>query len=96
MSYDLDDYERALDGRPHRPRDRGPATRPAGTLEAAIRFSLHDFTGAFTAADALLREDPSQIAALATRFDAALELGRIDEARADLEHPAPRPAGRRS
>ena len=53
-------------------------------MEAAILFTLHDFAGAFTTADALVREDPTQLGALATRFDAEIELGRIDDARRDL------------
>ncbi len=84
LSYDLGDYERALDAA-RTALSIEARHAPARTLEAAIRFSLHDFTGAFTTADALLRDDPSQISAVAVRFDAALELGRIDAARADLD-----------
>ena len=84
LSYDLGDYERALSAA-RTGLSIEPSHAPARALEAGILYSLHDFAGAFTAADALLRDDPSQIGALATRFDAALELGRIDAARADLQ-----------
>ena len=49
---------------------------PARALEATILFTLHDFEAAYVAADALVREDPANTSALATRFDAELELGR--------------------
>jgi len=84
LTYDLTDYERALAAA--RTALAIESTHaPARALEAAVLFSLHDFSGASAAADALIRDDPSQIGALATRFDAALELGRIDDARADLD-----------
>ena len=84
LTYDLTDYERALTAA-RTALGIEPAHGPARALEGAILFSLHDFTGAFASADALITSDPSQTGALATRFDAALELGRIDVARADLE-----------
>jgi tetratricopeptide (TPR) repeat protein len=84
LTYDLTDYERALTA-VRTALAIEPAHGAARALESTILFSLHDFSGAFTAADALLRDDPSQIGALATRFDAAVELGRIDVARADLD-----------
>jgi tetratricopeptide (TPR) repeat protein len=83
LSYDLSDYERALSAA-RTALSIEPSHAPARALEAGILYSLHDFVGAFTAADALLRDDPSQIAAVATRFDASIELGRIDAARVDL------------
>jgi tetratricopeptide (TPR) repeat protein len=83
LSADLSDYERAL-AAARRALDIAPTHAPARAIEAAILHSLHDYDAAFAAADALVRDDPSQIGALATRFDAALELGRIDDARADL------------
>ncbi|HET9755882.1 MAG TPA: tetratricopeptide repeat protein [Candidatus Limnocylindrales bacterium] len=83
LSYDLGDYERALRAA-RSALSIEPSHAPARALEAAILYSLHDFVGAFTAADALVRDDPSQIAAVATRFDASIELGRIDAARVDL------------
>ena len=61
-----------------------PGTAGPRALEATILYTLHDFTGAFTAANAIYRADPSQSGALATRLDAELELGRIADARTDL------------
>lgn len=84
LSGDLGDHERAL-AAARTALDIEPTHAPARALEAAILFTLHDFGGALAAADRLIADDPVQIGALATRFDAALELGRIDEARADLE-----------
>lgn len=84
LTYDLTDFERGL--RAARMAIRiEPTHVPARAIEAGILFSLHDFAGAFAAADALLRDDPSDIGALASRFDAGLELGRIDDARTDLD-----------
>jgi tetratricopeptide (TPR) repeat protein len=83
LSYDVGDYERALSAA-RTALSIEPSHAPARALEAGILYSLHDFAGAFTASDALLRDDPSHMGALATRFDAALELGRIDDAKADI------------
>lgn len=83
LSHDLGDHERALEAA-RTALSIAPTHVPARVIEAAILHSLHDFKGAFEAADGLLRDDPTQVAALATRFDAALELGRIDDARRDL------------
>ncbi len=84
LTYDLTDYDRALTAARTALKIE-PLHGPARALEGAILFSLHDFAGAFASADALVRDDPSQTGALAVRFDAALELGRIDVARADLD-----------
>jgi tetratricopeptide (TPR) repeat protein len=84
LSYDLTDYDRALTAA-RTALAIEPMHGPARSLEGAILFSLHDFAGAFASADALVRDDPSQTGALAVRFDAGLELGRIDAARADLD-----------
>jgi Flp pilus assembly protein TadD len=84
LTYDLTDYERAL-AAARTALGIEPTHGAARALEGAILLSLHDFAGAFTSADALLRDDPSQTGALAVRFDSALELGRIDAARSDLE-----------
>ena len=51
-------------------------------LLAAVRFTTHDFTGALSLADEIYEADRS-LSALAVRGDAALELGRYDEAAAD-------------
>jgi tetratricopeptide (TPR) repeat protein len=84
LSYDLGDQERALTAA-RTALAIEPTYAPARAVEATIQFTLHDFRGAFATADALVKEDPSQLGALATRFDAAIELGRIDDARADLK-----------
>jgi tetratricopeptide (TPR) repeat protein len=72
-----------------------PTHAPARALEAAIRYTLHDFAGAAAAAGSLYRDDPTQLGALATRADAELELGRVADARRDfglLVAGAPGPA----
>jgi tetratricopeptide (TPR) repeat protein len=84
LSSDLTDHERAL-AAARTAIAIAPSHVPARALEATILFTLHDFEAAFRAADSLVRDDPSQAGALATRFDAELELGRIDDARADIE-----------
>jgi tetratricopeptide (TPR) repeat protein len=84
LSYDLTDHERAL-AAARSALAIEPSHAPARVIEAAILFTLHDFSAAHAAADGLLRADPSQAGALVTRFDAAVELGRIDEARDDLD-----------
>ncbi len=84
LTYDLTDYDRAL-AAARTALGVEPMHGPARALEGAILFSLHDFPGAFASADGLVRDDPSQTGALAVRFDAALELGRIDVARGDLD-----------
>lgn len=87
LSFDLTDHERAL-AASRTAIAIAPTQAPARALEATVLFTLHDFQAAFAAAHALVREDPTQMGALATRFDAELELGRIDEARADLDRLA--------
>jgi tetratricopeptide (TPR) repeat protein len=84
LTNDLGDYERAL-AAARTALEIEAYHAPARAIEAIILVALHDFDGAYSAADVLVREDPSQFGALATRFDAAVELGRLDEARADLE-----------
>jgi hypothetical protein len=92
LTADLGDYERGLEAA----RTAQAIVKeyaPARLAEAAILYSLHDFGGALAAADDLYRADPSQLAALATRADAELELGRIDAARSDLTTLAAATAG---
>jgi tetratricopeptide (TPR) repeat protein len=84
LSNDLADYDRAL-AAARTALGIEASHAPARAIEAAVLVSLHDFDGAFSAADSLVRDDPSQVGALATRFDAAVEMGRLDEARIDLE-----------
>ena len=82
LTGDLADHQHALEAA--QTAARIAPTEPAGRLlEAAIRYTLHDFSGAFAGADALYRGDPTQLGALATRADAELELGRVGDARAD-------------
>jgi tetratricopeptide (TPR) repeat protein len=80
---DLADHQRALDAARLAMKIAPSQTQAAG-LEAAILYSLHDFHGAFAAADKLIRANPAELGALATRADASIELGNLDAARADL------------
>jgi tetratricopeptide (TPR) repeat protein len=92
LTGDLTDHERAL----HAAATAlavAPTYAPSRALDAAIRYTLHDFEGAHAVADSLYRDDPTQLGALATRADAALELGRIDDARHDLSVLATAAAG---
>jgi tetratricopeptide (TPR) repeat protein len=61
-----------------------PTDPAARELEATIKYTIHDFSGAFAEATTLYRSDKTQLGALATRLDAELELGRVGDARADL------------
>ena len=84
LTADLADHQRALEAARTAMKNAPTQTAAAG-LEAAILYSLHDFHGAFAAADALVRANPSELGALATRADASIELGNLDAARADLK-----------
>jgi tetratricopeptide (TPR) repeat protein len=92
LTADLADHERALEAA-RTAISIAPTQAAARLLEASILFSLHDFRGALAAADSLYREDPSQAGALATRADAALELGDLDAAASDLASLAAAAAG---
>lgn len=83
LTADLADHERALEAA-RVAIAIAPTQGAARALEAAILYSLHDFSGAFAAADRLVTDDPTQYGALATRADASLELGNLEAARADL------------
>ncbi len=83
LSADLRDQQKALEA-VRTAMAIVPGTAGPRALEATILYTLHDFAGAFKAADAIYRADSSQSGALATRLDAELELGRIADARADL------------
>lgn len=68
---------------------------PAQVLQARLLQTLHDFPGALAAAQAILRQDPTVLQALATAGDAKLELGDVSGAAAafkELETKAPGPA----
>jgi tetratricopeptide (TPR) repeat protein len=93
LSADLDRYQRALTDI-----DRSlaivPAYPPTIRARGSIRFALHDFSGALADARTVLEASPSDAAALALLGDAAIELGRTDEAEAAydrLEGIAPGP-----
>lgn len=71
-----------------------PAYPPTIRARAAIRFATHDFAGAEADARAVLESAPDDPSALAVLGDAALELGRPDDAAAAyarLEVVAPGP-----
>jgi tetratricopeptide (TPR) repeat protein len=68
-----------------------PTDTETQALLASVRFTTHDFTGAFDLASEIYGRD-GEIAALAVRGDAALELGRYAVAAEDygtLESVAP-------
>jgi len=83
LSYDLGDYQRSLDAA-RQALTIEPTDVEARLAEASTLVSLHDFDKARTTADEVLVDVPGAPAALAVRFDAELELGRIDDARKDL------------
>ena len=83
LSYDLGDYQRSLDAA-RQALTIEPTDVEARLAEASTLVSLHDFDKARTTADEILVDVPGAPAALAVRFDAELELGRIDDARKDL------------
>jgi tetratricopeptide (TPR) repeat protein len=83
LSSDLGDYERSLEAA-RTALSIEPGHVPARLAEASTLVSLHDFTAAVAAADAVLTDHPTELAAVAVRFDAELELGRIDDASKDL------------
>jgi tetratricopeptide (TPR) repeat protein len=75
LTGDVDDYRRAKEAV-----DVGLAAYPAEAeallLRAQLLFATHDFVGAHQAAQAILKADPDQLAALATVGDAELETGQ--------------------
>lgn len=83
LSYDLGDYQRSLDAA-RTALSIEPGHVPAMLAEASTLVSLHDFEAALATADAVLNDHPTELAAVAVRFDAELELGRVDDARKDL------------
>lgn len=92
LSGNLEDHERGL-AAARTALTIEPTYAQARALEASILYTLHAFEGALASASALYQEDPTQLGALATRADAELELGRIDDARRDLERLAAQAAG---
>ncbi|HSL75627.1 MAG TPA: hypothetical protein VK867_01690 [Candidatus Limnocylindrales bacterium] len=88
LSYDLGDYQRSLDAA-RTALSIEPGHVPARLAEASTLVSLHDFAAALAKADSVLADHPRELAAVAVRFDAELELGRLDDARKDLAALAP-------
>jgi tetratricopeptide (TPR) repeat protein len=81
LTGDAADYERALTAA-NRAVDAYPASTGTRALKATVLQATHDFTGALALAEAILREEPQNVDALAVAGDARLELGRLDEAAA--------------
>jgi tetratricopeptide (TPR) repeat protein len=83
LTGDVDSY-----GRAERALEEAVALDPDDpeprSMLAGVRFTTHDFTGALTLATELYASD-ANLGALAVRGDAALELGRYDEAAADYQ-----------
>lgn len=72
-----------------------PTDMGARILHARLRQTMHDFTAALSETASILRDDPTQMQALATMGDAKLELGDYDGAAAafsTLALKAPGPA----
>ncbi len=67
--------------------------RPARQVDAAIRFTLHDFRGALDVAKDLLRTEPGDLEALATLGDSQLELGHLTDARRTYDQLAAQLSG---
>jgi tetratricopeptide (TPR) repeat protein len=80
LTSNLEDYSRAAEATA-RALTADPSYLPARSLDATIRFSIHDFDGALTAARSLLAAAPGDADALAVVGDASLELGEIGAAR---------------
>ncbi len=87
LTGDLGDQERAL-GFAREAARLAPTEAGGRSIQAVVLYTLHDFTGALTVAESLFRDDPTQLGALATMADAKLELGRIADARSDLDQLA--------
>lgn len=94
VSGGLDDLTRAgaaLD----RAAETAPFPEQVDVRRAQVAFALHDFRGAMRRADALLGDDPHNLAALGVDADSRLETGDVAGARAryeQLERLAPSPA----
>src|SRR5690242_5786410 len=84
LNGDLADQQKALEAAATAER-AAPRETSARVIEAAVKFTLHDFEGAYGVAQAVVRDEPGNLGALATMADAELELGRIDQARADYD-----------
>jgi hypothetical protein len=87
LNGDLADQQKALEVAATAER-AAPQETPARVLEAAIKFTLHDFQGAYGVAQSVVRDEPGNLGALATMADAELELGRVSAARSDYDRLA--------
>ena len=81
LTGDAADYQRAL-AAADRAVDANTVSTGTRALKATVLQATHDFTGALALAEAILREEPRNVDALAVAGDARLELGRLDEAAA--------------
>jgi tetratricopeptide (TPR) repeat protein len=94
LTGDIGDYQRARDAA-ERALAIVPADPSARILHARLLQTTHDFPGALAEAEAVVRDDPTQLPALATEGDAKLELGDVDGAAQAFEalaSEAPGPA----
>jgi tetratricopeptide (TPR) repeat protein len=83
LTGDVTSYVRAEEAL-HRAVELAPTNTDARSLLAGVRFTTHDFVGAYDLASQIY-ERSGDLAALAVRGDAALELGRYDRAAADYD-----------
>src|SRR5690349_10893755 len=90
LSGDLEDQQKALEAAMTAER-AAPHETPARVIEAAIKFTLHDFDGAYGVAQAVVRDEPGNQTALAVMADAELELGHVADAGADYDRLAALP-----
>ncbi len=79
---DVDSYGRA-ESALRRAVRRAPTDTDAATMLASVRFTTHDFLGAYRIADRIFSTEGA-LGALAVRGDAELELGRYEDATADF------------
>lgn len=94
LTGDISDYGRAQDAI-GKALVALPDYVPALVLQARLLQTLHDFPGALSAAQAILKNDPTVLQALATAGDAELELGDVSGAASaftSLQTQAPGPA----
>jgi hypothetical protein len=81
LTGDVQDYDRARQAMEHT-LAIVPADNTARVVHARVLASLHDFPAALAEAQAIVRADPTQLAALGTLGDAELELGDVAAAAA--------------
>lgn len=76
LTGDVEDYDRARQAMEHT-LTIVPSDETARVVHARVLASLHEFPEALAEAQAIVRSDPSQLAALGTLGDAQLELGDV-------------------